>query len=96
MSALGVRTFLAREVQAPVIVTFHAPGDANYTFKDFYDRVKARGYILYPGKLTQVETFRVGCIGAIDANEMRNVVSAVAETLKDMGVKKIAPLKAAA
>jgi 2-aminoethylphosphonate-pyruvate transaminase len=96
MSALGFRTFLAREVQAPVIVTFHAPGDANYTFKDFYDRVKARGYILYPGKLTQVETFRVGCIGAIDANEMRNVVSAVAETLKDMGVKKIAPLKAAA
>jgi 2-aminoethylphosphonate-pyruvate transaminase len=96
MTALGFRTFLAREVQAPVIVTFHAPGDPNYTFRDFYDRVKARGYVLYPGKLTQVETFRVGCIGAIDANEMRNVVSAVAETLKDMGVKKIAPLKAAA
>ena len=53
--------------------------------------MKARGYILYPGKLTQVETFRVGCIGAIDSNEMRNVVSAVAETLKEMGVTKIAP-----
>jgi 2-aminoethylphosphonate-pyruvate transaminase len=96
MGALGFRTFLAREVQAPVIVTFHAPGDPNYTFRDFYERVKSRGYILYPGKLTQVETFRVGCIGAIDANEMRNVVSAVAETLKDMNVTKIAPLKAAA
>jgi 2-aminoethylphosphonate-pyruvate transaminase len=44
-----------------------------------------------------VETFRVGCIGAIDANEMRNVVSAVAQTLADMGVKTVAPaLKAAA
>ena len=53
--------------------------------------MKARGYILYPGKLTQVETFRVGCIGAIDHNEMRNVVSAVAETLKEMGVKQVAP-----
>ena len=96
MQALGFRTFLTPEVQAPVIVTFHAPGDPNYTFMDFYERVKSRGYILYPGKLTQVETFRVGCIGAIDANEMRNVVSAVAETLKEMIVTKIAPLRAAA
>ena len=86
MSALGFKPFLPRAIQAPVIVTFHAPGDPNYAFKPFYEKVKARGYILYPGKLTQVETFRVGCIGAIDANEMRNVVSAVAETLKDMGI----------
>jgi 2-aminoethylphosphonate-pyruvate transaminase len=93
MGALGFRTFLAREVQAPVIVTFHAPPDPAYNFKAFYDKVKARGYILYPGKLTQVETFRVGCIGAIDANEMRNVVSAVSETLREMRVQKIAPAK---
>ncbi|MCW5592529.1 MAG: 2-aminoethylphosphonate--pyruvate transaminase [Burkholderiales bacterium] len=96
MAALGLRTYLPRALQAPVIITFHAPGDPNYAFKSFYERVKARGYILYPGKLTQVETFRVGCIGAIDANEMRNVVSAVAAALKDMGVSKMEPLKAAA
>jgi 2-aminoethylphosphonate-pyruvate transaminase len=97
MTALGFKLFLARAIQAPVIVTFHAPGDGNYRFADFYDQVKARGYVLYPGKLTEVETFRIGCIGAIDANEMRNVVSAVAETLKAMGVKQVAPrLKAAA
>ena len=96
MAALGFRTFLARGVQAPVIVTFHAPPDPNYNFKAFYEKVKARGYILYPGKLTQVETFRVGCIGAIDANEMRNVVSAVAETLREMQVQRIAPEKVAA
>jgi 2-aminoethylphosphonate-pyruvate transaminase len=96
MQALGFRPYLPREVQAPVIVTFHAPGDPAYSFKPFYEKVKARGYILYPGKLTQVETFRVGCIGAIDANEMRNVVSAVAETLKEMGVKQVAPRSLAA
>jgi len=83
-------------VQAPVIVTFHAPPDPAYNFKAFYEKVKAKGYILYPGKLTQVETFRVGCIGAIDANEMRNVVSAVSETLREMGVKQVAPARAAA
>ena len=96
MAALGFRTFLQRSVQAPVIVTFHAPPDPAYNFKAFYEKVKAKGYILYPGKLTQVETFRVGCIGAIDSNEMRNVVSAVAETLREMGVKQVAPARAAA
>jgi len=94
MSALGFRPFLPRALQAPVIVTFHAPGDPAYNFKAFYEKVRSRGYILYPGKLTQVETFRVGCIGAIDFNEMRNVASAVAETLKEMGIKNVAPAKA--
>ncbi len=93
MAALGFRSFLPKVVQAPIIVTFHAPADANYAFKSFYEKVRARGYILYPGKLTQVETFRVGCIGAIDANEMRNVSAAVADTLKEMGIKSGAPSK---
>jgi 2-aminoethylphosphonate-pyruvate transaminase len=93
MTALGFRSFLPRAIQAPIIVTFHAPADPAYSFKPFYEKVRARGYILYPGKLTQVETFRVGCIGAIDANEMRNVVSAVGETLKEMGIKQVAPAK---
>ncbi|MEP7067956.1 MAG: 2-aminoethylphosphonate--pyruvate transaminase [Usitatibacter sp.] len=96
MGAVGLRAFLRRAVQAPIIVTFHAPADPAYAFKAFYEKVRSRGYILYPGKLTQVETFRVGCIGAIDANEMRNVASAVAETLKEMGIRSGAPAKAAA
>lgn len=96
MAGLGLKPFLPRSLQAPIIITFHAPTDPNYTFKAFYEKVKSRGYLLYPGKLTQVETFRVGCIGAIDSNEMRNVVSAVAETLKEMGIKQAAPVRAAA
>jgi len=91
MAELGFRTYLSPEVQAPIIVTFHAPDDPAYDFRTFYEKTRERGYILYPGKLTQVETFRVGCIGAIDDNEMRNVVSAVSETLRDMGIKQVAP-----
>ncbi|KJK21705.1 2-aminoethylphosphonate--pyruvate aminotransferase [Burkholderiaceae bacterium 16] len=96
MAELGFRPFLSPAVQAPIIVTFHAPSDARYDFKTFYAKVRERGYILYPGKLTQVETFRVGCIGAIDANEMRNVVSAISETLREMGIEMKAPLARAA
>ena len=86
MGKLGLRSFLRPEVQAPIILTFHAPDDAHYDFKTFYERVRAKGFILYPGKLTQVETFRVGCIGALDRNDMRKVVDAVAATLNEMGV----------
>jgi 2-aminoethylphosphonate-pyruvate transaminase len=73
-------------VQAPIIVTFHAPAHAHYDFKRFYAGAKQRGFILYPGKLTEVETFRVGCIGAIGRTEMSQAVNAVAETLREMGI----------
>lgn len=96
MATLGFRPFLSPEVQAPVIVTFHAPADSKYDFKAFYAAVRERGYILYPGKLTQLETFRVGCIGAIDENEMRNVVTAIAQSLASLGIRQVAPLTRAA
>ena len=91
MTALGFQAFLRPEVQAPIIVTFHAPADTHYDFKRFYAAAKVRGFILYPGKLTQVETFRVGCIGAIGRNEMRQAVGAVADTLREMGIASGAP-----
>jgi 2-aminoethylphosphonate-pyruvate transaminase len=86
MAALGFKPFLPAAVQAPIIVTFHAPAHPAYDFKRFYEEAKARGFMLYPGKLTQVETFRVGCIGAIGANEMRQAVQAIADTLRMMGI----------
>jgi 2-aminoethylphosphonate-pyruvate transaminase len=91
MARLGFKPLLAAEVQAPIIVTFHAPAHAQYDFKRFYDGAKQRGFILYPGKLTQIETFRVGCIGAIGPNEMRQAVEAVADTLAAMGIASAAP-----
>jgi 2-aminoethylphosphonate-pyruvate transaminase len=86
MARLGFMPFLDPAVQAPIIVTFHAPGDARYDFKAFYASARERGFILYPGKLTQMETFRVGCIGAIGPNEMEQAVQAVALALEDMGI----------
>ena len=91
MRALGFRPFLDSAIQAPIIVTFHAPADPRYEFKAFYANVRERGFILYPGKLTQVETFRVGCIGAIGAEEMRQAVHAIADALRDLGIRDIAP-----
>ena len=86
MAALGLKSFLPAQIQAPIIVTFHAPASPRYEFKAFYEAVKARGYILYPGKLTAVETFRVGCMGQLGARGMRGAVEAIAEVLKDLGI----------
>lgn len=89
MAELGLRSFLPAAIQAPIIVTFHAPTDPRYQFKAFYERVKAKGFILYPGKLTEVDTFRVGCIGHVDAAEMRAAVAAIAQALHAMQVLDI-------
>ncbi|WP_218509318.1 2-aminoethylphosphonate--pyruvate transaminase [Variovorax sp. dw_308] len=89
MAALGFRSYLDPAIQAPIIVTFHAPDDPKYDFKTFYQEVKKRGYILYPGKLTQVETFRVGCMGHFGDAGIPGAVAAVAETLEAMGVRQV-------
>ena len=89
MQALGFRPFLDPAVQAPIIVTFHAPKHPAYEFRRFYEAARKHGFILYPGKLTQVETFRVGCIGAIGPDEMRQAVAAVALALQELGIDKV-------
>lgn len=84
MQALGFKPFLDPGVQAPIIVTFHAPDLAGYDFKRFYAAVRERGFLLYPGKLTQIETFRMGCIGAIDACEINQAIHAVELAMRDL------------
>jgi 2-aminoethylphosphonate-pyruvate transaminase len=87
MTRLGFRLFLDPKHQAPVIVTFHAPTDPNYDFQKFYDRVREKGFVLYPGKLTQVDTLRVGCIGAIDEHTVRAAVHAIADTVAEQKIR---------
>jgi 2-aminoethylphosphonate-pyruvate transaminase len=86
MRALGLRPFLKPEHQAPIIVTFHAPAHPAYDFKRFYAAAKAHGFVIYPGKLTTRETFRVGCIGAIGPLEMQQAVDAVAHAMRELGL----------
>lgn len=91
MRALGFSRPLADADQAPIIYTFLSPADPAFVFDDFYERMRARGYVIYPGKLTQAETFRVGCIGALHPTQMRAAVGAIGATLEQMGVRRCAP-----
>jgi 2-aminoethylphosphonate-pyruvate transaminase len=86
MRSLGFETLLPDALQAPIIATFRTPDHPNFVFQRFYDSLKARGYVIYPGKLTVADSFRIGCIGRLYADHMRGVLEAARETLEEMGV----------
>jgi 2-aminoethylphosphonate-pyruvate transaminase len=94
MRALGFQTLLPDALQAPIIVTFHMPSDPNFDFAAFYDGLRAQGYVIYPGKLTVAESFRIGCIGRLGAEQMRGALAAIEQALTDMNVKNCAPIAA--
>jgi 2-aminoethylphosphonate-pyruvate transaminase len=91
MRALGFRTFLSDNLQAPTIVTFHMPADANFTFARFYELMRERGFMIYAGKLTRRESLRIGCMGHVDADDIRAAVAAAKDCLKEMKAKSGAP-----
>ncbi len=95
MRALGFRTLLPDALQAPIIVTFHMPTDPNFAFQRFYDGLKDRGYVIYPGKLTVADSFRMGCIGRLYPADMRGALTAVREVLDELGVAVGSPAMAA-
>lgn len=64
MARIGIRAYIAKPVQSPIITTFVFPSD-RFSFEQFYAYIKDRGYVIYPGKLTEVDTFRIGNIGEI-------------------------------
>jgi 2-aminoethylphosphonate-pyruvate transaminase len=91
MEALGFRCLVADELQAPIIVTFLMPSDPNFKFEEFYERLRDKGYLIYPGKLTVADSFRIGCIGDLGVAQVRGALEAIEVTMKEMGVHDGAP-----
>lgn len=79
MRRLGFQLFLSESLQAPIIATFRLP--PSLAFRPFYDALAERGFLIYPGKLTQAETFRIGCIGALDPEDFDRLLAAIAGVL---------------
>jgi 2-aminoethylphosphonate-pyruvate transaminase len=96
MRKLGFETLLPDRIQAPIIVTFLMPADPKFVFQAFYDKLRERGYVIYPGKLTVADSFRVGCIGRLGESEMTGALAAMREVMREMGVTTGAPARRAA
>ena len=86
MREMGFKTLLPDDLQAPIIITFGMPEHDKFNFNDFYDRLREQGYVIYPGKLTVAESFRIGCIGRLGENEIRGALAAIRNTLDDFGI----------
>jgi 2-aminoethylphosphonate-pyruvate transaminase len=89
MRALGFKTLLPDELQAPIIITFHMPANPEFDFDAFYDGLKNQGYVIYPGKLTVADSFRMGCIGRLDQQQMQGALDAVKQILAQFGIDRI-------
>jgi 2-aminoethylphosphonate-pyruvate transaminase len=63
------------------------PKDPKFVFQTFYDRLKDLGYVIYPGKLTVADSFRIGCIGRLDEGHMRDALAAIEAAMVEMGVE---------
>lgn len=93
LRAMGFETLLSDRLQAPIIVTVRMPADPRFHFETFYERLGRRGYVIYPGKLTVADSFRIGCIGALGEAEMRGVLQAIRQVLAELGVSSGAPAR---
>ncbi len=94
MREMGFETLLPDHLQAPIIITFHMPTDPNFDFPTFYDGLKDKDFVIYPGKLTVADSFRIGCIGQLGEIEMLGALEAVRQTMSEMNVSNGAPAAA--
>lgn len=78
MRSLGYRTLLPDEWQSPVITSFYYP-TADFDFNTFYQKLKAKGFVIYPGKISQADTFRIGNIGDVHPDDFRRLVDTIRE-----------------
>ena len=90
MRAMGFETYLPDDIQAPIIVTFRMPRDPAFDFSAFYDALARHGFLIYPGKLTDAPSFRIGCIGDIRVEDMENFLKAIKSVLRELGVALVA------
>jgi 2-aminoethylphosphonate-pyruvate transaminase len=87
MRQMGFREYLRPEDQAYIITSFLYPQDDNFRFERFYERLNEKGYVIYPGKVSDADCFRIGNIGRIFQPDIRDLLAAIRQTITEMGVK---------
>jgi 2-aminoethylphosphonate-pyruvate transaminase len=84
MARLGFQPYLNPSLQSPIITAFPYPPNGRFDFDRFYTELSQRGFLIYPGKLTQVDTFRIANIGRLFSADMERLVSAIGSVLRQM------------
>ncbi len=90
MKELGFDTYIDDNLQAPIITTFLNPRDPAFDFRKFYEELNRRDCVIYPGKLTRVNSFRIGNIGQLYPDHIRKLLAAISEVAQEMGIRSCA------
>jgi 2-aminoethylphosphonate-pyruvate transaminase len=86
MHELGFDAYLAPEHQSYIITSFRYPKDPNFDFSRFYQRLSQKGFVIYPGKVSDADCFRIGTIGHLFPEDFKALIAAVRQTLEDMQI----------
>lgn len=89
MKKLGLEPYLDVDTQSYIITTFPYPEHPNFSFETFYNSLSDKGFVIYPGKLTQADCFRIGNIGRMNATHMHGLLDAVAATFDEMEIELV-------
>jgi 2-aminoethylphosphonate-pyruvate transaminase len=87
MNALGFEEYLPRHLQGYIITSFRYPTHPNFQFEEFYTRLNDKGFVIYPGKVSNADCFRIGHVGRLFPSDTRALLHAVSDTLQEMGVE---------
>jgi len=87
MREMGFKEYLRPEDQGNIITSFRFPSDPNFNFEEFYDRLNSKDYVIYPGKVSNADCFRIGNIGRIFETDIRDLLAAIRETITEMDIK---------
>lgn len=86
MREMGFKEYVPETFQSWIITTFRHPEDPKFDFNAFYEKLSDRGMVIYPGKLTEGDCFRIGNIGQLDESDMRALLEAISLSLADLGI----------
>jgi 2-aminoethylphosphonate-pyruvate transaminase len=87
MREMGFKEYLRPELQGHIITSFLYPGHPRFKFEEFYQRLNDKGYVIYPGKVSNADCFRIGTIGRLFESDMRALLAAVRQTMEEMSIE---------
>ena len=87
MQKMGFRPYIEESKRGYIITSFYYPDHPNFSFSSFYERLSAKGHVIYPGKLSHADCFRIGHVGRLNSADVRALMAAIAETMVEMGVE---------
>ncbi len=87
METMGFNVYLSESKRGYIITCFRYPDHELFDFVKFYESLNEKGFVIYPGKLSKVNCFRIGNIGRIFTEDVNNLLIAISNTLQESGIE---------